>query len=457
MAFTLTGADQIGANGLTGAFYWPRPNVITRGSGASAERWAIILDTTGATWRLRAYLRDNSSRSWTQYDSGSGPTASRALAGLASPFACPTYIRDPANANKIICAYPRSSDATLAWVRFDMAGRVFETPTTGGPQAWGVDFPGVAGDRGSLDDTGAKVCVAYRASDNKLVFNYQGPPEFVVRNHARPWYVTYDLTGAAWGTAVQLAGAGEQKHYDAHGIVVDDTGEIHCTIIKPTDGSGAPPTPYELWHVAIDPDDTIHAKDVMTTDVRRQQEPYISYPVLRAHGATQELMCSFKDEALGIEANRRAKVVRGDVGVAPAWSTETVSTSAADSPLFDSFEYPEIAIFDDGTPYVFWFNDSLTDVFYRMWVSVGGDPGAGWSAPLNIFTCVQDDGFDFLESISVSPIPGVGFGIVAFFAFCTAGGDSNAVDGVGYWEYGGAVVTALFPEYVKRRSVLANN
>ncbi len=456
MAFSLTGADQIGANGLIGSTYWARPHVITRGTGASAERWAFVVDRTTTTYRLRAYLRDNTTRAWTQYDSGGGPTVVRTLAGLQNPFGCPTYIVDPQDATKVICAYPRAADATIAFVRFDMVAKTFGTPITGGPVVHGVDISGGGAITGR-DDTGAKVCVEYRASDNKLVFAFQDAPELLAQLWSRPGYVTYDLTGASWGTAVNLTGTGVAQHFLAHGIVVDDSDEIHCTVLTPSNSASS--NNYRIYHVAIDTDDTVNARDQMTDDVRRIQETQVSYPVLRSTGGSQELLVAFKDHAAGVEANRRAKVVRGMVAVTPTWSIETVSTSAADSPLFDSFEYPEIAIFDDGTPYVFWFNDSNTDFFYRMWVTVGGDAGAGWTAPANIFTCVNDDGSDFLESISVSRIPGFGFGITAFFAFCTAGGDSNAVNGIGYWEYGGAavVVTALFPEYLKRRTFLGNN
>lgn len=438
MAFTFTGPEQIAASGLidTGSFYWQRPSVFLNGNTPAAERISLILDTQVATWQLRAFLRDNGTGVWTELDAGNGPTVSRGiLGGLETPFGCPTYIEDPADTTKIICAYPRALDSSIAFVLFDKVAKTFGVPITGGPVVHGVDlvFDGSV----SADDTGAKVCVTYRATDNKLLFIYQGPTE-VVGAHTclRPYYVTYDRTGAAWGVGVVLTGAAEDNPFEPHGIVIDTiTDKAYATVIRPYNGKASPNNvTYQLYMVEISTADVFGAKVLMTDTVTQVREPLISYPVLRSTGGSFELLCAFvKGQTL---ATIKAAVIRGMVGAAPVFTEEDVSTDQTDAPGDGSFKATVgMGVDSSGIPYLFWFQgNEFVDFFYRLWYSSGGDAGDPWITPVTLFTSPLDDSTDFLDNgpaISVlDGIGSIGFGIIGFVTFLT-----GETDGVAYFEF----------------------
>lgn len=359
------------------------------------------------------------------------------------PFACPTVIPHPDDpTNKILVAYADFYDASLNLVDFGLIASSFSNIVQGGPQVWGIDNT-AGGTDASNDDTGAKTAVAYRASDNTLVFNYQGPPETVGgKQYQRPYFVTYDRGSATWGTPAMLAGSGEAKHYLAHGIVVDSTGETHCTVVKPTNGAGS--TAYEIWHVAVDTGGTINTPDLVTNNVLRQREPYVGYPTLRTHGATQEIIIPY----INNDATPKAAVSRGDTGTAPSWSAETMSTSTSDGPLGDSLLGVSIGINEsDNSPYAFWigydFASPNFDPFLEL--AVGGDPGSGWTLS-RLWT--GDGNVDFLDRNHAGNLVGNGF-FVCTFEYIPDG----VTDNVGYFEYTGAEVSGVFrpPEYIKRR------
>lgn len=330
-----------------------------------------------------------------------------------APFCCPTYIRDPLNPDSIVAAYNDAQLSQLSFVAFNLASKTWGAPTGGGPQVYGVDL--VFNGSVSNDDTGAKCCIGYRSSDNKFVFNFQGPPEALAHNCLRPYYVTYDRTAFAWGTAVPLAGAGEDNPYEAHGIVVDPvTNEVHATVIKPTDGVGVLlGTTYEIWHVAVDPNDTINPKDLATDTVLRFREPEVGYPVLRPVGLTFELLVPFTQNSAAA-ATRRAAVVRALVGIAPAWSTEIINADTEKGPINQDFSAPSIALGVGGLPYAFWPGAPTSGLEVDLWSSKGGNAGSGWGAEAKLFS-VDPNAGGFMDRIAVSPLPGLdSIGIVSF-------------------------------------------
>jgi len=359
------------------------------------------------------------------------------LGGLETPFGCPTYIEDPTDTTKIICAYPQAADSSIAFVLFDKVAKTFGVPVTGGPVVHGSDLVFTGGVWS--DDTGAKVCVSYRASDNKLLFNFQGPFEVVgAHNCLRPYFVTYDRTGAAWGVAKTIV-SGEDNPYQTHGIVVDtNTNKAYATIIRPTNGGGLP-SEYQLWMSEIDTADVIAPKVMMTNTVSRVIEPLIAYPVLRPHAGSFELMCAFmKGQTL---PTIKAAVVRGMVGTAPVFTEEDVSVDQTNAPGDGPFlATVGMGIGSGNTPYLFWFQgNEFVDFFYRLWYSSGGNAGDAWITPVTLFTSGQDDSVDFLEhGPAVSPLNGIGsigFGIVGFSTFLTTAGGATLVDGVAYFEF----------------------
>lgn len=440
------GPEQVApvATVATGSFNWQRPNVFLNGN----ERWEFTTDTAGANWQLRAYLRTNptgglNNGTWAEQAITLGPLVSKGtLPALEDPFGCPTFLQDPLDPTKIICCYPRAADSTIAIVAFDMVSKTWGVPITGGPVVHGVDL--VFSGSVSSDDTGAKTCIAYRASDNKFVIAYQGPPETVgALNCLRPYYVTFDRTALVWSVPVPIAVAGEAQPYEAHGIVVNPvTNDTYATIIRPPNGTAFPSVgfaTYQLWFVQINPDDTQNAKSLMTDTILQTEEPQVSYPVLRAGSGTYELMCAYVNGTLATQLC--ATVVRGRVGMAPVWTNTNVSkpgdlfTAPGDGSAFATIA---IGIGPDGNPYVFWFNDhEAVDFFYRLWYARGGDVGDPWSPPIELFKSVADDSTDFLDNGAVvSPLPGIGFGIIAQAAFLTAAPDGfGAVNGVAYFEF----------------------
>lgn len=443
MSFTFTGPEQLAAQTQVnaGAFYWQRPNVFLNGSTPTSERIALVTDTRSATNRLRAYLRDNNAGTWTELDAGNGPATSKSsLGGLQSPAACPTFIDDPTDTTKIICAYPRALDASLSFVLFDKVAKTFGVPVTGGPVVHGVDqvFSGSV----SNDDTGAKTCVTYRSTDNKLLFIYQGPTE-VVNAHTclRPYYVTYDRTGASWGAGTVLAGAGEDNPFIVHGVVIDpDTEKAYATIIRPPNGKASPNNvTYNLYMVEIDTADVFGAKVLMTDTVKQAREPLISYPVLRSVSGSFELMCGFIKNQLQVDL--AAAAVRGMVGSSPVFTVEEASTGVADQPG-DGSNVATVGIGVDSAnvPYLFWFhNNETVDFFYKLFYSSGGDAGSAWITPVLLYTTEEDDSTDFMDNgPAVSVLDGlgsIGFGIVGFSTFLSTSVGATLVDGVAYFEF----------------------
>jgi hypothetical protein len=338
-----------------------------------------------------------------------------------TPFACPTYLQDPLDPTKVIAAYASVILSLLSFCPFDMSagggGGAWGAEVTGGPRVYGVDlvFDGSV----SSDDTGAKVCIGYRATDNKFVFNFQGQPEALLHNCLRPNFVTYDRAGLSFGVAAVLAGAGEDQPYEAHGILVDpDDGETYCTVVKPTNGPST--ATYEIWLVAVDPDDTINPKELITNNVARTPEPLVSYPVLRP-APHKELMVFYIREPVG---DRRAAVSRAVPGIAPAWAEEIISTSPDNSPIGDDFITPSGGIGPDGFPYLFWIGAINATFAYTLWFSKGGNAGDPWAAPAALLVTDPNAG-DFMEFPTVSPLPGLGFGI-GVFDFQQAASEFNA-------------------------------
>lgn len=359
---------------------------------------------------------------------------------LQTPNGCPTFIQDPRDANKVICAFPEDTLAMLSFCVFDMSANgglgAFGATTTGGPVVHGLDL--VSSGRTYNDDTGAKAAVAYRASDNSLLFNYQGAPETVTAvDWVRPYLVAYDLTALSWGASVQLTGAGESLPFAAHGIVVDPTtNNAFATVVRPPNGLAFPnESPYELYCVPIEPDNTLHTRAAMTTAVRQIAEPFVSYPVLRPVGATFELLAWYIGGLLGVEIPN-ASVARGMVALAPVFTVESLGTVQENAPG-DGSALASVggAIGPDGNPYAFWFADlSATDFFYRLFFSQGTSAGAGWSAPAELYRTPSDDSVDFLEKgATVSPLPLVGLAIVGQDTFITP--TSPGVDGAAYFEF----------------------
>jgi hypothetical protein len=354
---------------------------------------------------------------------------------LQTPNGCPTFIQDPADPTgaTVICAYPEQSLSMLSFTLFDMSANAglgaFGATVTGGPVVHGSDH--VSSGKNYNDDTGAKACVAYRASDNKLLFAYQGALESVTGvTWIRAYFVTYDRTGAAWGASTAITGAGESLPFAAHGIVFDTkTGRPYCTVIIPTDGVGSA---YSLYFVAVNADDSMNARVLMTSNVDPTQEPIISYPVLRPVGANVEIGCTF----LGPFPNSRGFIVRGLVGLAPTFSTEQISTTDFDSPG-DGSETATmgLGVGPDGNFYAFWFtgNEAL-DFFYRLWYSLNSGAGLGWPAPAQLFITPADDSTDFLDmGATVSPLPLIGLAIVGNNCFIAP--SSPGVIGAAYFEF----------------------
>lgn len=333
---------------------------------------------------------------------------------LDSPFACPTYIYDPLDRTQVVAAYAEQMLSQLSFVSFSMGTKKWGVPVSGGPQVFGVDL--TFGATLDNDDTGAKTCIEYRASDNRFLFNFQGPHEVLANNCLRPYFVTYDRTGASWGVAVPLAGAGENNPYEAHGIVVDPiTNRAHCTVIKPTNGLGvALGSTYEIWHVAVDADNTIHPKNLATDTVLRFREPEVGYPVLRSTGpGVFELLVPFTQNSL-LAATRRAAVVRAPLAIMPAWVTEIMNADPEKGPINQDFSAPSIAVGADGLPYGFWPGAPSSGLEIDLWSAKGGKQGVPWATPLSLFS-VDPNAGGFMDFLSVSPLPGLGtIGIVSF-------------------------------------------
>lgn len=353
---------------------------------------------------------------------------------LDTPNGCPTFLQDPADptGKTVICAYAENSLSQLNFTLFDMSANgglgAFGATVTGGPVVHGVDHVSSGANYG--DDTGAKTCIAYRKLDNKLVFSYQGAPESVTGvTWIRAYFVTYDRTGNTWGASTIIAGAGESLPFAAHGIVVDPkTNRTYCTVILPTDGAGSI---YSLYFVAVNTDDSVNARVLMTNNVLRVAEPIISYPVLRPVGASFEIACTFSSQT-----PLRAWIARGIVGVAPVFTQEQISTNDGNSPGDGSeFATCGLGVGPDGNFYAFWFTgNEVLDFFYRLWQSFNSGAGLGWLAPVQLFITPADDSTDFLDmGATVSPLPLIGLAIVGNNCFITP--SSPGVVGAAYFEF----------------------
>lgn len=390
--------DSVAANGVTSPFYL-RPVFVTNGS----DRWAFVQRThiPAATWQIRAYLRV--AGVWTVQDAANGPVTMKLFGagGLDSGGSCPTYLKFPPDTTKVVAAYCRAVDSQLAFKFFDMNAKTWGAETAGGPAVRGDDVVFLGPPNSTYnDDTGAKVCVAYRPSDNKLLFNFQGALEVVAgANCMRPHFVTYDLTGLAWGVDSQLGFAGVYNPFQSHGLICDQTtSKSYATLIKPNGGTGA--TTFEIWYAQIDADDTIHAPVMITNDVLRQRESFVGYPKLQNNGGTV-INIPFWSQSTG-----KIQIARAIVGIAPAFTIESISTGALNNPGGDLFLNPSVCIADDNNPYVFWGNSVAPDFAYRLWLASGGAIGTAWSAPSNIYT-VADPANDFMEFLSVEFLPGI--------------------------------------------------
>jgi hypothetical protein len=328
----------------------------------------------------------------------------------------------------------------VSFVLFDCSANgglgAFGAVTTGGPVVHGVDHVSAA--RNFNDDTGSKVCVGYRKSDNTLLFNYQGALETVGGDTwIRAYLVTYNRTSLTWGASQQLTGAGEALPFAAHGIVVDPvTHNAFATVVIPPNGLNFPSASnYEVHCVPIEPNNTLHARATMTTAVRQIREPLVAYPVLRPVGGSFELLVFYVGGLIGVEIPRAA-VARGMVGLAPVFTIEAISTTQDNAPG-DGSALATVGggIGPDGLPYAFWFADlSSTIFFYRLFMSQGGAAGASWSAPAELYRTPSDDSIDFLENgATVSALPGIGLAITANVAFVTP--TSPGVDGAAFFEF----------------------
>jgi len=176
----------------------------------------------------------------------------------------------------------------------------------------------------------------------------------------------------------------------------------------------------------------------MTTTVRQIREPLVSYPVLRPVGSTFELLVWYVGGVISpVPEFFKAFVARGMVGLAPVFTIEQVNTTDDNAPG-DGSALATIggAIGPDGNAYAFWFegNETLTDFFYRLWYSSNTGAGRGWLPPVALFVCPADDSTDFLDlGATVSPLPGLGLGMVGQSTFITP--TSPGVDGAVYFEF----------------------
>jgi len=203
----------------------------------------------------------------------------------------------------------------------------------------------------------------------------------------------------------------------------------HCTVIEPTDGSGST---YSLFHVAVGSDDFVNPRDLMTANVFKTQEPIISYPILRATGGTFELLCFFIKQS---SDPFTGWAVRGLVGISPTWTEEQITSTDANSPGASGVQTIGGGIGPDGNPYAVWFVPDEADDFYYLYFSKGGNAGAGWAPPTQLFQTPGDDSTDFLSNgATVAPLDGIGLAITGGSTFITAGASTPAVDGAVYFE-----------------------
>lgn len=397
--------DTFANNGVA-SFFYERPVEVVNGT----ERWIFLLKTSGANWQIKAYLRNNVTFTWAEQDAGNGPLTSKTEAALQSPFACPSFLKDPATPTQVYIAYSRKTDCQLSFVRFNLTTRTFGVPVAGGPVVHGVDL-NFAGPPAAVynDDTGAKTMVGYRPSDNKLVFLFQGPPELAVAGAdcLRPYFVTYDLTGAAWDASFDAGFAGVRNPFVVVGIVVDQVTSISYAICaKPNGGSNA--TTNEIWYIQLNANSSLNAPVMATNDVRRDREPYIGYPALQKLGGNTILNIAYiSEDATHLQVNFQVRVARCLVAAAPAFVLEDVTAKgASDAPWGDPTIGPQVIIGDDDKPIVFWINAVSPDFSYRLWYSIGGAIAAAWAASVNFYT-VADVLNDFMERPSVSLLPGL--------------------------------------------------
>ncbi len=207
--------------------------------------------------------------------------------------------------------------------------------------------------------------------------------------------------------------------------------------------------------MAVDQPATVNAKDLITQDIARAQEPNVAYIRLRVKpgGAGEELRVLVLSDAVGPDLE--VKEIKADVAVTPVWSTTAISTTAGTDPESDSFYTPSLAISDDAnhSAYAFWFgNNNSPNFAARMFYAV--DSGAGWSAPVQIFEVpLPATGTYYLSGITIAELPGLGGVGSMAREYDTPGGTFAA-----YFEFAApAAPTGLFPEYLKRRSYTANN
>jgi hypothetical protein len=438
---TLTGPFSITPQSTAfTAPYYNRPTVFLVG----ANRYQFCVDTAANPRKIRAFKSTDSGATWTQQDAAGAPSINNlgGGAGLQFPTSCPTYIQDPTDTTKVVAAYVENVTQHVSFVVFDTSSDTWGVPNTGGPVAHGTDTGGA--DQ-SNDDTGAKTCLEYRSSDDSYVILYQGPPDNTAgQDFSRPYWVTFDRVGLTWSVEVKVTGgAAEAKHYLADGLIISSD-ISHLVISSPTNATAT--TPYEIYHVAIESDDTINAQGLITDQVFRERESNVGYPKLRA--SASEMMIPFK--ALLGSPLFGAAVARAALAITPAWTIEAVNDAVGTEPSNSQFNAPSLAIDAAGFPHVFWSgspNGANVSPGTLMFHTQGGNAGAGWSSPDTLFT-TPDPANDYFERVTVSSIGASGIGIVVFF-FETAG----PTDDVDYFEFLPAPVRRFYSFHIYMQGV----